>query len=693
MILVARPRSRTGRVLACVCVWRGLEMTRRMHDCEPLTKKDRSTILISSLKMAAKRRLSESPWTIERRAELQVRIAALDPCHMGEILQVIFGEIELKAGDEFTIYFESLSADKCQALDELVTAKSAPIKAVIKRPRKSPVPADPDILPEEIIDEEEVAPAPAPTPAVPAPAPAPAPAAAPAAPPPPPPPEESVVVEAPAPAPVATQEEKESHPAVEEEGMVKLGGLPCRLEVKLAADDEFHACSLLAVRGGRHLALYDDELSLQWIESNKATTREASKPVESRRIGAGACDKVLSWLCALDVAEIVLRFDEPDAEMTLSKVCDRLARREVKSGSEFAAEVRAVHDAVMHFVRRKGLPKSWSAGEEDEEEDELEELAHAAQVLAAAFEHKWTGIETLQRDDGSWDKPYARPRRRPSDDGDLFGHVVDIYWGVDSAWYRCKLRRPGHVRGAKGKVRCEYVDGSVELLELSSYAVRVVEFPNHPTPRGGGDKKRSRPVYFPERKPPQVLSPPPPKEEESPPKRREVKKDLNEVAALYPYLSKQPPRRCRERREQPLEALGATRGDKSAVGEESPRSPSPPTAANFSCHKLGKLVWAKSGSHPWWPAELCILVLDELVEAFPPTGVSWNKGYRKCMVLYFNNGEAEFDLLSPHTAVVPYDPEFPRARVQPSHNSKQLDEAIALAIKRADHLGFISTTA
>ena len=38
----------------------------------------------------------------------------------------------------------------------------------------------------------------------------------------------------------------------------------------------------------------------------------------------------------------------------------------------------------------------------------------------------------------------------------------------------------------------------------------------------------------------------------------------------------------------------------------------------FSCQKLGVLVWAKTGKYPWWPAETCLLAVDELTKHFPP---------------------------------------------------------------------------
>lgn len=486
--------------------------------------------------------------------------------------------------------------------------------------------------------------------------------------------------------------------------MPRLGELPCRLEVKLASDENYHSCSILAMRGARYLALYDDELSLQWIEISgprSVTWRSAvirDEPRVARKVSATMCDEVLSWLCALDAAEIVLRFESDS--MTLAKCCERLERRVVKSGIDFAKDVRAVHSSIVMHALERGMPNSWrhpSKRRRQEGDEDLEELVHAAQVLAAAFEHKWANVlstQYLKKDDDSWRRPYCKPRNRPLDDVDLVGHTVELYWDGDNAWYRGKVRSTSR---KTGKARLDYEDGTVETVELSCNAIRVVQYPpEHHEPqdseRSNDNSDRRRPVYFPplphhtnhqdedtaagvedSKQPACSKQPHSPNAKK---RRRATPLEDPDVAALLPFLSKQPPRRCREQREQlirppesdptkegrqerPSSSRRRRRSEDDRHRDDEARQASEAESYNFSCHKLGKLVWAKSGSHPWWPAELCLLVLDELVEAFPSTGAPWSKGYRKCMVLYFNNGEAEFDLLSPHTFVVPFSSDKP----------------------------------
>ena len=38
----------------------------------------------------------------------------------------------------------------------------------------------------------------------------------------------------------------------------------------------------------------------------------------------------------------------------------------------------------------------------------------------------------------------------------------------------------------------------------------------------------------------------------------------------------------------------------------------------LAAKNLEYLVWAKTGKYPWWPAETCLLAVDELTKHFPP---------------------------------------------------------------------------
>ena len=49
----------------------------------------------------------------------------------------------------------------------------------------------------------------------------------------------------------------------------------------------------------------------------------------------------------------------------------------------------------------------------------------------------------------------------------------------------------------------------------------------------------------------------------------------------------------------------------------------------FSCQKLGVLVWAKTGKYPWWPAETCLLAVDELTKHFPPNPLGQQRSAAK----------------------------------------------------------------
>ena len=71
----------------------------------------------------------------------------------------------------------------------------------------------------------------------------------------------------------------------------------------------------------------------------------------------------------------------------------------------------------------------------------------------------------------------------------------------------------------------------------------------------------------------------------------------------------------------------------------------------LSVQKLGVLVWAKSGAHPWWPGELCLPAATKFMEALPPPRPGARMP-RQRMVIYF--GENQFDIL-PENAVVPLE--------------------------------------
>ena len=76
-----------------------------------------------------------------------------------------------------------------------------------------------------------------------------------------------------------------------------------------------------------------------------------------------------------------------------------------------------------------------------------------------------------------------------------------------------------------------------------------------------------------------------------------------------------------------------------------------PQAYAIKLQKVGRLVWAKSGEHPWWPAELCLPALEDLLEALPSKSRT-----RQLCVLYF--GETQYDIL-PTSCIVPFDPYVP----------------------------------
>ena len=94
----------------------------------------------------------------------------------------------------------------------------------------------------------------------------------------------------------------------------------------------------------------------------------------------------------------------------------------------------------------------------------------------------------------------------------------------------------------------------------------------------------------------------------------------------------------------------------------------------LSVQKLGVLVWAKSGAHPWWPGELCLPAATKFMEALPPPRPGARMP-RQRMVIYF--GENQFDIL-PENAVVPLESRpAPRGK-----GTADLVKAYELALER-----------
>ncbi|KAH8048941.1 hypothetical protein JL722_12176 [Aureococcus anophagefferens] len=374
------------------------------------------------------------------------------------------------------------------------------------------------------------------------------------------------------------------------------GALPARLEVRGGGGYEAASVIAQAKRGAshRHLALFDGDLSLQWLDASgprKAKWRavDAARAAPSAAgVGPATCDAVLSWLVSLDVAEPLLHMDphlrtllprhvakcrDLPGGSTLQRCRDRLARRAYVDAGHFAADVRAVHATVLALCA-KTPPPSWRAdgGTARRSGPDLETILHCAQVFASAFETKWAAA--------------------------ALGRAVEVYWDGEDEWFRGVLAK---YRDRDDKHWCDYDDGTSEWIRLADHAVRLAT----------GDAA--------------VGAPP---------------------------------------------AGDGDGGDDAAAG-------------GVSCQKLGMLVWAKSGAYPWWPGEVCLQTVDEIMDAFPPGAGGDGAHARKCTVLYF--GETQFDMVEPESRVRPFDAANPRelAKVKPPADLKL---AIKLAIARSKEL-------
>ena len=248
----------------------------------------------------------------------------------------------------------------------------------------------------------------------------------------------------------------------------------------------------------------------------------------------------------------------------------------------FAADVRLVHANAAVFCETS--PNGADAV-----------VYRMAQVLRAAFEHRWLqllghtkvrGDDAKRRALASFAPPQSRADGAAAGEsgggsaaldalpaapeaghggGDvakdptaLVHHRIEVFWPRDKAWYAASVAA---FRKRDGRHRVDYDDGHVEWLELAN-------------PR---NKYR---------------------------------------------------------------LLGSSKGGDAASGAGGTNRKAPGADDVISVQKLGIVVWGKSGAHPWWPAELCLPAATKFLDALPPPRDYSKKGSqtnRQKMVIYFGD--------------------------------------------------------
>ena len=96
------------------------------------------------------------------------------------------------------------------------------------------------------------------------------------------------------------------------------------------------------------------------------------------------------------------------------------------------------------------------------------------------------------------------------------------------------------------------------------------------------------------------------------------------------------------------------------------------TFGKLSLRRLGLVLWAKSGNHPWWPAEVAIPTSSCLNDAFPDSPLPHH------FVIYF--GEHQYDLLEA-SFLQPF-------ASRPAPKDAQRQAAFALALNRHKQLHY-----
>jgi len=166
----------------------------------------------------------------------------------------------------------------------------------------------------------------------------------------------------------------------------------------------------------------------------------------------------------------------------------------------------------------------------------------------------------------------AGVKRPVGDPSEVVARRVEIYWEREARWYSGTVTE---FRKKDARFRVEYDDGQDEYLDLSRTSYRLVEEPDAPNPPPKGRRRGG--------------------------------------AAGGPASS------SASSSSKPQHAQNGGGASSSAAAKQPPAPEQPPSeSSTLSLQKLATVVWAKSGAHPWWPAELCLPAADKLVAALPP---------------------------------------------------------------------------
>ena len=365
-------------------------------------------------------------WTFEARQALSLVVSGLPPPCLQDVVTIIFGQQNIQNGDEFTVDFAKLGVDICDALQDYVDAH--------EQRRRSGAPP------------------------------------------------------APAPAKRSTIEGLVSPPPPKRVKAAEAGTVGAsvrgRLPGRVALDAKFGgggACSVVAAKGRLHLLLDDATLGLRWLDADAAAgsyyAHTASRENTSR-VGKGACVEVLGWLRQLDVSEPFARPVEGVpryAELVAEPVdLGLIARRLDQSGygqtgaAGFAADVRQVHANAALYC------------EPSPNADDVV-VYRMAQVLRAAFEHKWrqvlawsatedAGATFQSRAPVEAEAPDARDpalqqvKPHAGDPAALVDKRVEVHWPRDRVWYAGVVTE---FRAKDARHRVDYDDGHSEWLDLA----------------------------------------------------------------------------------------------------------------------------------------------------------------------------------------------------------------------------------
>jgi len=382
------------------------------------------------------------------------------------------------------------------------------------------------------------------------------------------------------------------------------GRLSPRISIRKKQGSPFRSASLLEKKGTYALLLYDKDLSLEWVDLEaKGVTcislesivpePEGKEARMERLVLPNECQELLDLILKLDPAvpfrePVDPKSDAATEAMDLSTVGERLAAGQYSGPRQFVADIMLVFQSALAFN-----PPTHS-------------IYKTAQVLVSVFQSHWASLlervehtlkeRSLEATVSSWCDQHQKH------EGPAKGAVASFG----------NKQKKGRKRDNKKKMSAWGTDSESSSEEETEEEIKNIDFQTF-AQRGNALIGQSIQISW--------------DGPDGPWQKGAVTEfDNKSKQHMVQYA------------DGTLEKLSL---DKEMVKLE-------PKEVTGTCLTLrtGQMVWAKANKHPWWPAEVVLPGVSQLVSILPPPASKQPfRSFPNIMVLY--SGESQYDLLKP----------------------------------------------